>query len=344
MGTLILDKRNLELKTEGMALIIYEAGERKSTLPIKSIERCIVMGSSIKMEAGVIQKIMEAGGSILMLSSRYHQRNAFILGNKHNDALIRIEQTSRLLDPQWCVDWSKMIVKEKLQHQRKSLNHLLKRRPDKRKALLLAIKRIEQQLTSLSCEDYQARSYADKNQHLASLRGVEGSATRQWFAAMAQVFPSQLNFRSRNRRPPRDPVNIVLSLYYTLLHFEAMRAAHMAGLDPLIGFYHQPSYGRESLASDLIEGLRPDVDMFVLRLFTEKVLRNDYFSYEKEGTCIMNKASRHTFYQAWEQQSPIYRRYLRSHCRKIVNVFKQEQQLSREFTTLGDDEEEEFES
>ena len=343
MSTLILDKRNVELKTEGMALVLYEAGERKATLPIKSIERCIVMGSTIKMEAGVIQKIMEAGGSILMLSSRYHPRNAFVLGNKHNDALIRIEQTARFLDPQWCADWSKTVVTGKLQQQRKCLKRLLKSRPENRKAWLLTIKRIEQQLTKLSSENYQAYTHIDKHQYLANLRGVEGSATRQWFSAISQAFPSQLNFTSRNRRPPRDPVNIVLSLCYTLLHFEAMRAAHMAGLDPLIGFYHQPSYGRESLASDLIEGLRPDVDMFVLRLFTEKVLRNDYFGYEKEGACIMHKASRHTFYQAWEQQAPLYRRYLRSYCRNIAKMFKQNQQLSRQFATHGN-EEDEFES
>lgn len=343
MKTLILDKSNLELKTEGQVLVIYEDGVRKANMPIKSIERCVVMGSSIKMEAGVIQKIMEAGGSILMLSSRYHQRNAFILGNKHNDALIRIEQTSRLLDPQWCVDWSKAVVMGKLRQQLKCLNRLQKTRPEQRKAIFLAKKRIDEQLTDLFFDNLKVTDIAQRNTCLASLRGIEGSATRQWFGAMAQVFPSQLKFNSRNRRPPRDPVNVVLSLSYTLLHFEAMRAAHIAGLDPLIGFYHQPSYGRESLASDLIEGLRPDVDMFVLKLFTDKVLRSEYFGYEKDGACVMHKASRSTFYQVWELQAPIYRRYLRTYCRNVVKNFKQNQQLSLQFATIGDDDEQ-FES
>lgn len=92
------------------------------------------------------------------------------------------------------------------------------------------------------------------------------------------MLPPALGFTGRNRRPPRDPANACLSLGYTLLHAEAVTAAQAAGLDPLLGFYHRPAFGRESLASDLIEPLRAEVDAWVAALFRDRALREDHFT------------------------------------------------------------------
>lgn len=339
MSTLIIDKQGIELKTEGFTLVIYEDGARRANIPIKSIERFIIVGATIKLETGVIQKIMEAGGSIMMMSSRFNRRNAFVLGNKHNDAAIRIEQTARFLEPEWAVHWSKLLVLNKLKHQLKCLNALLNTRPEHRRALFSARNSIQQQYEALSELTLVATNNEERVTHLAYLRGVEGSATRQWFSAMAAVFPSSLGFSSRNRRPPRDPVNAVLSLGYTVLHYEAVRAIHIAGLEPLIGFYHQPSYGRESLASDLIESLRPYVDRLALTLFSEQTLRKEHFGYEENGACLLHKAGRSKFYEHWEKQAPLFRRYLRAYCRSLVKSLKQEQSISLLFDSTGEDDE-----
>jgi CRISPR-associated endonuclease Cas1 len=99
--------------------------------------------------------------------------------------------------------------------------------------------------------------------------------------AMAAVMPPALQFTGRNRRPPRDPVNACLSLGYTLLHAQAVQACAVAGLDPLLGFYHRPAFGRESLASDLIEALRPAVDLWVWELVRSRTLLEDHFSHAR---------------------------------------------------------------
>ena len=97
---------------------------------------------------------------------------------------------------------------------------------------------------------------------LASLRGLEGVAAREYFQALTEVLPKSLGFHGRNRRPPKDPFNAVLSLGYTLLQAEASIALYGAGLDPYVGFYHALEYGRESLSCDVVEALRPEVDRF----------------------------------------------------------------------------------
>ncbi len=129
--------------------------------------------------------------------------------------------------------------------------------------------------------------------------GVEGAAAAAYFEGLAAIAPPRLKFSQRNRRPPRDPLNALLSLGYTLLHSEAVLALYGAGLDPFIGFYHQLDFGRESLACDVVEPLRVEIDQFALDLFRRETLRVEDFSTTESG-CLLGKNGRAKFYAAWE--------------------------------------------
>ena len=111
------------------------------------------------------------------------------------------------------------------------------------------------------------------------------------------------------RRPPRDPLNALLSLGYTLLHSEAVLALYGAGLDPYIGFYHQLDFGRESLACDMVEPLRVEVDSFALELFRAEILRVEDFSTTESG-CLLGKNGRAKFYGNWEKLAEKLRKQL----------------------------------
>ncbi|MFN3612858.1 CRISPR-associated endonuclease Cas1, partial [Tepidimonas sp.] len=115
-------------------------------------------------------------------------------------------------------------------------------------------------------------------QTLPALRGAEGAAAQAFFMGYQTLFAPSLHFSGRNRRPPQDPVNAVLSLGYTLLHAEAALQAHAMGLDPYVGFLHDLDYGRESLACDLVEPHRGGVERLTWQLFRERVLTADHFS------------------------------------------------------------------
>lgn len=108
------------------------------------------------------------------------------------------------------------------------------------------------------------------------------------------------------RRPPTDPVNSLLSLIYTFVHFEMVREIECIGLDPLIGFYHSFEYGRESLACDLVEPFRPDVDRFVYDIFKEEKLNiSDFYKENNHQACYLKKSSRRNFfllYETWAQE------------------------------------------
>lgn len=102
----------------------------------------------------------------------------------------------------------------------------------------------------------------------------------------------------------------MISLASTLAHNEAVAIIHAQGLDPMIGFLHQPSHGRASLACDLIEPLRPRIEIHLLRALSEQRLRINDFDNQPNG-CRLNKHGRIRFYGLWESRAVAIRRYLR---------------------------------
>ena len=408
MSTLILDRSDLEIRLDGEALALYEPAGRRGTVPLKLLDR-VVMQGGVKLDAGVLTKLAEAGIATLLLSKRHSKRVAIVLGLAHNDAGIRLAQSRRVFDQDWCAAWARRQVAAKTRAQIRLLKEALQTRPDCRKPLtdtLASLRAAEASLplsqrgiegefatfawataseipptppfakggttvptTSLAVDtsgsawqrglplsrrgikgDFsvdQALStqtnppqppFEKGGSHLAiaSLRGIEGAAARAYFHGLAALFPASLEFSGRNRRPPRDPVNACLSLGYTLLHFDAVRACHIAGLDPLLGFYHRPSFGRESLASDLIEPLRPHLDRQVWHLFRDRILHADHFSQDK-GACLLGKAGRAAFYQDYESHAAATRRLLLRQCRILAKHLKAEGE-----PLLAGDEEESF--
>ncbi|HLK81201.1 MAG TPA: CRISPR-associated endonuclease Cas1 [Xanthobacteraceae bacterium] len=311
MVTLVLDRSNLELRADGAALAVYEGGERHGSIPLKLLERVILQGT-IRLDTGVLGRLAEAGVPTIILGARTGRRVAVLIGPAHNDAAIRLAQFQKALDGDWCAAWSHRLVLAKARAQLRLLRSALDERPDARKPLFDAIEQVQAIIRTLG---------AEQGLDLNRVRGLEGACAAACFRAYCALFAESLNFRGRNRRPPRDPVNAALSLAYTLLHFDAVRAAHASGLDPMVGFYHQPAHGRESLACDLIEPLRPRAEEWIRTLFRDRVIRGEHFT-EDKGACLLGKAGREHFYAAWEGFAPLHRRHLRRQCATLVAALR----------------------
>jgi CRISPR-associated protein Cas1 len=331
MALLLLDRAQLEIKSEGETLALYEAGSRRGTVPIKLIDRCVIHGAQTRLDTGVLMKLAEAGVTTLLMSPRLPRRVALVLGAQHNDASVRLAQAQRVMDDTACRQWALALVRSKLTRQRRTLLTLQAARPDARKPLFDALQTLDGILAQLRLnthapvrpEPSPVRPEPVEGPTLPTLLGLEGAAARAYFGGLTGVFAPALNFTGRNRRPPRDPVNVCLSLSYTMAHLQAVHACGQAGLDPMLGFYHRPSFGRESLASDLIEPLRPAIDLWVWQLLRSRTLREDHFSIDK-GACLLGKAGRAIYYAEWEKASTPWRRYLRVQCQALARSLREQ--------------------
>ncbi len=147
----------------------------------------------------------------------------------------------------------------------------------------------------------------DKATQVATLLGLEGQAAALYFGVFDRMLKGRgpgrpFDFRSRNRRPPRDPVNALLSFSYALLCKDCFSAACIVGLDPYCGFYHVGRHGRPSLALDLMEEFRAIIaDSVVLSLINNGSLApNDFLTWG--NACHLTDTGRRTFLDAYERR------------------------------------------
>lgn len=142
--------------------------------------------------------------------------------------------------------------------------------------------------------------------NLDSLRGWEGQAAVFYNHVFDQMILQQkesFTFKGRSRRPPKDNVNAMLSLAYTLLASDAAAALETVGLDAYVGFMHQDRPGRASLALDLIEELRGIyADRFVLSLINRKEVAPEDFHQKENGAVLMTDEARKSFLKAWQEK------------------------------------------
>ncbi len=314
MSTLYLDRKALTLKLDGATLALYENAEKRGTIPLKMLERVVIRGN-MSLESRLLWAFSEHKVDVLFLSGRYSRLSSMGFSHSHNDARRRLAQYQLCHQAELRFELCQRLVFGKCQKQRQLLLKALDIRADLRKSLFQAERTIADIEQSIVC------LVAD-NDAVSRLRGLEGAAASAYFSGFKTLFSASLDFSRRKRRPPPDPVNACLSLGYTLLHFEAVAVCHIVGLDPVLGFYHEPAYGRESLACDMIEPLRPRLDNLVWYLFRKKQLRESHFTQE-DGRCLLNKTGRKIFYAEYEGFVHPLRRLLRLQAHQLVRKYLQ---------------------
>ncbi len=184
---------------------------------------------------------------------------------------------------------------------------------------------------------------------LTELLGVEGSAAAIYFEQFASMLKGdeslKFDWRGRNRRPPRDPVNALLSLGYSMLAKELTGVCHAVGLDPFLGFMHQPRYGRPALALDLMEEFRPLIaDSVAISLVNRNELSANDFIRSANGT-FLNEQGRRAFWEAYFRRMDTevshpefgykmsYRRMLEVQARQLWRFLRGETAAYHPFTT-----------
>lgn len=137
---------------------------------------------------------------------------------------------------------------------------------------------------------------------LPSLLGIEGSAAAAYFPLLAAMVPGDLRPAHRDRRPPHDPFNALLSFGYVLAGNEIQSLLDAMGFDPYVGFLHELDYGRPSLALDLLEEFRPAfVDRLSVALLNRQILRRSDFTSDPEHGVTLRRESLATYFHAYEE-------------------------------------------
>jgi CRISP-associated protein Cas1 len=287
-GVLYVSEHGSRLSKSGESLIIKNKnGEEVETVPIKDLVHVTIMGN-VQCSTQLLHTLMYNGIAVSYLTS--HGRLIGVsspLSTKNIQ--LRSKQFLRLQHPETALKLAQWIVQAKIHNQRTIL-----RRNGK------ASKEVLSQLM-----DLKKRALVTKN--LAELLGIEGLASKYYFSAFPSMLKSGLIqaeeiMNGRNRRPPKDPINAMLSLGYTLLLRDMIAVCAGVGLDSHFGFFHQEVPGRPSLALDLMETFRPIiVDSVVIKAWNTKQIQLEDF-YIGDDSCLLKKSGRQAFFRAYEQR------------------------------------------
>ena len=268
--------KTVRKRGERLEVWSYEEG-KMSEARIREISKvCLYGGAEITTPAMV--ELMQRNVPVLHFS-----HGGWFLGicqgMSHKNVLLRIKQFSWAGDEEKSLSIARKIVAAKIENSRMRLRRY---DPDVPEMVL-------ESLADLTRDAENATSRQ-------SLLGIEGAAAGAYFSRLGSLLktnPGDFSFEGRNKRPPRDPVNSVLSYLYGVLTKELFTTVQAAGFDPYLGFYHQPRYGRPALALDMMEEFRPVIaDAAMLSLFNNEELTAKDFVKTGIGISIMPEAKR----------------------------------------------------
>jgi CRISPR-associated protein Cas1 len=285
LNTLFVTTQGAYLAKEGETVVVKIEGENALTLPVHLLGGIVCFGQ-VSCSPALMGFCAENGVAISFLSE-YGKFLAKVQGPVSGNVLLRREQYRLADDPSDSFEIAKMFILAKLANCRTVLQRAIRDHSDKINVEVVS---------SVSLQLSSALKNISNINNLDSLRGIEGEAANGYFSAFDNLIVAQkenFKFTGRNRRPPLDNVNCLLSFIYTLLYHDCRSALETVGLDPAVGFLHRDRPGRYGLALDLMEEFRPFIaDRLALSLINLCQVQVKDFKKTESGAILMNDEAR----------------------------------------------------
>lgn len=285
LNTLYVTTQGAYLSKEGETVLVSVEREKKLQLPIHTLGGIVcfgrVMCSPFLMGFCAENNV---GMSFLTENGRFLAR---VQGPVSGNVLLRREQYRRADDPEFSAQMARYILTGKIANSRTVLQRVLRDHGDK-----IAKSEVEVAVALLG----NGMKRLESTDSLDALRGIEGEMARCYFGVFDHLITNQkehFSFNGRNRRPPLDNVNCLLSFIYTLLLHDVRSALEGVGLDPAVGFLHRDRPGRPGLALDIMEEFRPFIaDRLVLSLINLGQVNSKGFAKSETGAVTMSDQAR----------------------------------------------------
>ncbi|KIR01323.1 CRISPR-associated protein Cas1 [Lachnospiraceae bacterium TWA4] len=280
-GSLVRRKGNrIEITKGSISLFEY---------PILYMDSLVLLGN-IQLSTQALHLLLESGIDIvyMTLNGRYLGHTA---AENSKNVFLRLAQYQCYEDLEFRMGLARRIVNNKISNQLAVIRTYRWKSGDK-----------QWKEDSLKIQEYQKRLINLNSSQ--EIMGIEGICSSIYFGCFGRMLKSEFVFNNRNRRPPKDPVNAVLSLTYTFLTHELESLLEAESFETCLGFLHGIRYGRKSLALDLVEEFRqPIADRMVLQSFNKKMFNKHDF---KEDEMLLTEDGFRKFckiYEKWMTQS-----------------------------------------
>lgn len=295
LNTLFVTSEDVYLSLDGENVVANRDGEAVARYPLHTLQSIVSFSYSGASPAlmGACAK-REIGLAFCTPRGRFLAR---VSGQMQGNVLLRRTQYRIADDPSESCRVARMMILGKVYNARWSIERT--RRDHAMRIDGERFAAVSQQLQGLLPQITAETS-------LESLRGLEGAGATAYFSILDDMIlqgKDTFFFRERSRRPPLDAFNAMLSFAYSLLAHDCASALETVGLDAYVGFLHRDRPGRESLALDLMEELRPCfADRFVLTMVNNRIIKPEDFDFRESGAVFLTDTGRKSFLQKWQER------------------------------------------
>ena len=295
LNTLFVTTQGAYVHLDHETLRVEVEGETRLRVPVHHLGSVVCFGR-VSVSTAAMSKCAEGQRDLVFLS-RSGRFRAKVIGPTSGNVLLRLAQYQACQDQNRAVPIARNIVAAKIQNARLLLM---------REARQTEEQEAEDCLRAAAGEMASAIEALPKAGEMDRIRGNEGRAAAVYFSVFNRLVRSPhatFTFDGRNRRPPRDPVNALLSFLYSMVRVECQAACEGVGLDPQMGFLHSVRPGRPSLALDLLEELRaPVADRLALTLINRRQLTPNHFLETPGGGVSLSDEGRKTVLAAYQKR------------------------------------------
>jgi len=285
MASLYICEQGVKVARDGGRIVVKKHDEVLQSIRVNTVERIIARGN-VQFTAQCIAFLLAEDIPVSLLSCGNRLKGTVRPPFGKNN-LRRVAQYRLADNEEWCTVFARSVVTAKIRNSFEYIWRYVKHHPECRSA------------------DYEetVASFLEKVPSVSgnSLMGIEGYASRLYYFVLGKMVPEEFIFENRNRRPPQDPVNAMLSLGYTLLCGEMGSVLEAHGLDPGVGFYHALSYGKPALALDMVEEFRSVViDRFVMYVIQQRCVNPGDFEMKGDEGCRFHPDALKRYYHEYE--------------------------------------------
>lgn len=292
LNTLYVNTEDSWLSLDGETVQVSIHGERLARIPLVNLEAIQTFGWNIGASPQLLAHCAQKGVHVAFCYPN-GRLMCNVSGFTHGNVLLRRAQYRLADNPERALLAAREMIAAKILNCRLVLQRASRDHQE-------ASEELQETISLLAESVRRAREVTS----FAELLGVEGRAAERYFSSFRfLILASEFSFDCRNRRPPRDPVNALLSFAYSVLANDCKSALESVGLDSAVGLFHRDRPGRPGLALDLMEELRaPLADRVVLSLINRRQLKINDFVYESSGGVRLSDAGRRVFFSAWQER------------------------------------------
>jgi CRISPR-associated protein Cas1 len=317
MSVLYLTEQRSIVRETSDRLIVEKDDEVLLEVPCLKLDTVLIFGN-VQVTTQALIEMLDHGIELAYLSLSGKLRGQ-LTPPKAKNIPLRMSQYDAARSETFCLRLARTLIEAKIGNAVSVLRGFRRNHPE----------RISQEEVQEVQDSAAGIQRADS---LEKLLGTEGTAAARYFRVLGKMVPAEMDFNGRNRRPPRDPLNALLSFGYVLVGQELQSLLDAMGFDPYLGVYHQVDYGRPSLALDLLEEFRaPLVDRLSATLLNTGALRRDDFVSTPEGGVQLRREALKRYFAAYQKEltSPLsidgeqltFRQLFRRQAERLAHAF-----------------------